>query len=540
MSDRTIEEKQVGRLNGTFWRNLALLTYSAAALAAGILVAWKLYWPLGVTGLALALGAVVGARFIERRREREHAWDKSDLSYKDELTGLPNRRLFLKELRECLSLPLESGKYTALFFIDLDHLKGINDALGHVIGDLFLQEMSARLRQCLGARGTLARFGGDEFTYLLNDVESRQGVILVAQEIMKQFDRELEVRGHEIWASTSMGIVMVGMPRPGADDLLSMADAALYNAKQQGRGQYVLFEPNLPRPTPRSISLDAEMRAALVRDQMVLHYQPIVSLARMEMTGLEALIRWNHPLHGLLSPNEFINLAEESGMIKAIGAWVIESASERISAWQELYGGSLTMGVNLSALQLRQSDLLTEIAATTKKCGLQPGSLQLEITERNLLQDDERTLEALAELRRAGFRIAIDDFGVGYSSLSYLQRFEVDTLKLDQSFIAKLTRRGEALVMGIIQLGHSLGMNVLAEGIEDHEQLEFLLAAGCDEGQGFLLGRPMDEKSLIQQLTSRGTQIVLPRALKGEEPELAPSRLIGTAGELAPRPVGSR
>jgi len=373
--------------------------------------------------------------------------------------------------------------------------------------DRFLQEISRRLQSCVPDGAILARFGGDEFTLLLN-VKRREEVIDLAQKMMSQFDEDVVIMGNKIWANTSIGIAMVSMPRPSADDLLSMADAALYNAKAQGRGQYVLFEPNLPRPTPQSLSLDADIRRALERRQLVLHYQPVVRLQDLRIVGFEALIRWQHPTYGLLSPAEFIPVAEESGLIKSLGAWCIDAACERISSWRGLYSDELTMSVNLSALQFRQKDMLEHIAAAASRAGLVPGALRLEITESVLMRDDLHTVEVLERLRDLGFAIAVDDFGIGYSSLSYLKTFRVDALKLDQSFLTDVEdERTRALVRGATQLGHSLGVTVVAEGIETEEQLDLVIEAGCDEGQGYLLGRPIDEKKVIE-LLSNGSDLV--------------------------------
>jgi EAL domain-containing protein (putative c-di-GMP-specific phosphodiesterase class I) len=295
------------------------------------------------------------------------------------------------------------------------------------------------------------------------------------------------------------------MPRPRPDEFLAMADAALYNAKSQGRGRFVLFEPNMPTPNPGSLSLDADIRSALGRKQLELFYQPVMRLADLQVVGMEALLRWNHPQYGLVSPKDFIPLAEETGVIKSLGRWIAEEACERISGWQGLYGDSLTMSINLSALQFRQKDTLGEILEATARAGLKPGSLQLEITETVLLSEDAQTAKNLADLRARGFKIALDDFGVGYSALSYLKKFEIDTLKLDQSFLSDLNEpRTLALVSGIVQLGHALGMKIVAEGIEDEERLEFVRRIGCDEGQGYLLSRPLDEKGMIDFLTSAG------------------------------------
>ena len=479
-------------------------------VAAGWVVS-TLTTPIALLVLVPMFVLLLAGRHFDRRAVELSQRREDDHARLDALTGLPNRRAFLEELRACLETPLEPGHFTAVFFIDLDRFKGINDALGHMAGDRFLLEISSRLQNCLGDRGLLARFAGDEFTLLFNNASGRQEVIDLAQQLMAQFNEDVEINGHKIWASTSMGIAMVGMPRPPADEFLSMADSALYNAKAQGRGQFVLYEPNLPRPTPRSLSLDADIRTAVEKGELELCYQPVVDLAQLQIVGLEALVRWRHPRYGLLSPNEFISLAEETGVIKYLGLWVVNEACKRLSAWQGLYGDKLGMSVNLSALQFRQKELLAEIAAASARSGLEPRALQLEITESLLLKDDFQTQQTLRDLRETGFRIAVDDFGVGYSSLSYLKRFDIDTLKLDQSFLSELSEpRSQALISGTVQLGHSLGMKVVAEGIENADELNFLRKVGCDEGQGYLLCKPLDERQLIDYFTHHGRAIVLP------------------------------
>jgi EAL domain-containing protein (putative c-di-GMP-specific phosphodiesterase class I) len=374
-----------------------------------------------------------------------------------------------------------------------------------MVGDRFLIEISRRIEGCIPDDAIFARFAGDEFTLLLPCVQSRTEVVAVAQEIMRQFETEIDVNGHRLWANTSIGIAMVASPRPSSSDLLSMADAALYHAKAQGRGKFILFEPTLPIPNPKSMSLDADIRMAVEKRQLILHYQPIFDMKHLQIVGLEALIRWEHPQLGLLRPDTFIHLAEETGVIKTIGEWVIDTACERLSAWQGLYGDDLTMSVNLSALQIRQRDILTHIAGASSRTGILPGSLQLEITESVLVEDQDQMASMLAELRGLGFAIVIDDFGVGYSSLSYLRHFEIDALKLDRSFLAGINdRRGEALTRAAIQLAHSLEAVVIAEGIERHEHIEFLQEAHCDFGQGYLLGRPMTERQLLEHVTING------------------------------------
>ncbi|HLF79109.1 MAG TPA: EAL domain-containing protein [Dehalococcoidia bacterium] len=458
---------------------------------------------LGVCAVCLAVSGLIAGKIGDARRNKEWQEQVIDGSLRDDLTGLPNRRSFLEHLRTTLAAPLARDGHTAVFFIDLDNFKTINDTLGHSAGDQVLLEIATRLRRVLPGEHVLARMGGDEMTILAKEVTSREELVELAQRLMQVFGRPIPIRGEEVWVNGSIGIVMAPMPRPTADDFLAMADTALYNAKSLGKGQYVLFEPNLPRPTRRPLSLDADLRAAVQRDQMALYYQPIVDLRTMRVAGFEALIRWKHPRHGLLSPKEFIPLAEESGIIRTLGSWIIEKGCEQISVWQSLSGVPLTVSINLSVLQFRQRDILSHLAQTSARAGLSPGTIQLEITESILMQNDPGTHKNLQELHAMGFGIAVDDFGVGYSSLGYLKSFDVDVLKLDQSFLSDLDDpKSEALLRGAINLGRSLEVTVIAEGIENEKQLEIVRNAGCHQGQGYLLGMPMPEREVTDLLLS--------------------------------------
>ena len=345
--------------------------------------------------------------------------------------------------------------------------------------------------------------GGDEMALLMPEVQGRQEVIEMANAVMEQFSEPVVINGENVWANASVGIVMTGRPRPSADDLLMMADTALYQAKSKGKGQYVLFEPNMPTPVTRSPSLDADLRAAIANQEFVLHFQLIFNLGNLSIDGFEALIRWDHPRYGLLGPAEFVPLAEETGLIRALGDWIIERSFKQISIWQDLSSRPLTLNINLSALQFRQRDMLSHFWRTSTGAGLQPNGIVLEITESFFLQDDEITRMNLTGLQDMGFGIAIDDFGVGYSSLSYLKRHRIDVLKVDQSFLEEPEDpRSKALLEGVIQLAQSLNIGVIAEGIETEEQLKLLQTLGCEHGQGFMLSTPLTENEVMEWLVS--------------------------------------
>ncbi len=490
---------------------------------------------LGITAVCLVSAGLIGGRMVEAASRRQALRAAFLSSCRDDLTSLPNRRLFLQELNESLARPLSRDGQTCVFFIDIDNFKTINDTLGHTAGDRVLIEISSRLRQVLPPEHTLARMGGDELTILAHEVPDRQCVVALAQSLMDVFSRPVIVGGDEVWVNASMGIVVAAMPRPGPDDLLSMADTALYSAKRHGKGQFIIFEPNLPRPTRLQLSLDADLRSAVARNELVLHFQPIADLKTMTVAGFEALIRWQHPRYGLLPPKDFIPLAEESGLIRSLGSWIIERGCEQISVWQSLSGTPLVLSLNLSVLQFRQKDILAHLAASSARAGLQPGTLQLEITESILIQNDPTTLKTINDLHSQGFGIAVDDFGVGYSSLGYLKSFDVDVLKLDQSFLSDMEDpRSEALLRGAIELGKSLDVTVLAEGIETEHQLKVLREAGCHQGQGYLLGKPITEKQV--------TELLLSGALlwsRDSEKEASPTNLREPLYWNAPQTKGS-
>ena len=461
--------------------------------------------------LLVVLCVLTAAAIFERVSYKRRLRSGDALSHIDELTGLPNRRLFQEELRSNLARPPIGDEILVIFFMDLDRFKTINDTFGHSVGDQFLRAVGSRLQAATPPGSLLARFGGDEFTLLLNTAQTRDEVMLLAQEIMELFEEPVKVRNQELWANASLGIVFADAPGMKADDLLSKADTALYHAKAQGRGRFVVYEPDMPPPSAELPSLAGDLRMALSNKEFVIHYQPLVDLSAMKIRGFEALVRWNHPRMGMIPPGVFIPLAEESGIIRSLGSWMIASACEQVAAWNHIYGEDLSLSLNLSALEFRQRNLVSHLATTVNSFGMKPEAIEIEITESILMEDDKRTEANLTEMRKQGFRIAIDDFGVGYSSLSYLKRFEVDTLKIDRSFLSDLDNpRSAALVRGTIALGHDLKMQIVAEGIETPEQLQFMIDAGCDLGQGYLLGKPKDEKVLSEILSFDGLQITIP------------------------------
>jgi len=460
---------------------------------------WSLWEPAAIV-FAIGLTGLIIARQAERLLNRKRIAEAAELAMQDELTGLPNRRAFMDQLKAALA---KEDKLPAVLFLDLDRFKIINDTLGHAAGDRFLVAVAERLSESVDGNGILARFAGDEFTVVVEDAEEASVPCRLAEQILTNLNRPLTIDGHEVWPNASIGIALACVPKPSADELLSRADVALYQAKLRGRGRYVLLMPNSPVPSARQLSLESELRTAIELDQLRLLYQPIIDLRSLRVTGFEALVRWAHPRFGMLPPDDFIPLAEETGLIRALGDWILGVACRQTKEWQDLYGQSFAVSINLSALQFRTLSFLPDLSRVLWTTGVGRSAVQLEITETALMEDEEATLRNLEELKRLGVKVAIDDFGIGYSSLSYLRRFDVEYLKIDQSFVRDCAdERTYSIIEAVVTLGHSLGMTVTAEGIETADQLARLSAAGCDLGQGFHLGRPLEDDEINRMLAS--------------------------------------
>lgn len=416
-------------------------------------------------------------------------------AHHDPLTGLPNRALFNQRLADALASQMGAGgELVAVLFLDLDRFKQINDTLGHHVGDLLLSAVGDRLRACLRPEDTVARLGGDEFTVFLEGIRSAADAERVAARVLRNLSNAFAAGEHELFVTASIGIA-IGVPsldRPA--DLLRNADVALYRAKDDGRARYVLFEAGMIGNTPERFSLEADLWRAIQRGEFFLAYQPQVALANGQLIGMEALVRWRHPSRGLISPAEFIPLAEESGLILQIGRWVLGEACRQGTIWQSQFPDThLSVSVNLSARQFRDPHLEREIAQTLRRTGLQPSRLILEITETVVMDQAERTSETLHKLKALGIQIAIDDFGKGYSSLGYLKHFPIDTLKIDREFVAGLGQNAgdSAISRAVTSLAQAFGLSVVAEGIERSEQLNQLRLLGCEFGQGFFFSPPL-------------------------------------------------
>ena len=417
----------------------------------------------------------------------------------DAMTGLLNRASFTE--RVTAALAARAGRKVAVLFIDLDHFKVVNDSLGHALGDELVTTISQRLRDALRGGHVVARFGGDEFVVLVSNLLDEEAAITVARRLLAAVAEPVPLNTQEVFVTASIGIAIAGEDDT-AGTLLRHADAAMYHAKGTGRARAVMFEPGLQGSAVAALRTGTDLHRALERDELVVHYQPITNLRSGHVVGFEALLRWNHPERGLVPPREFIPLAEDTGLIVPIGAWMLETACRQIVHWQSMRvvegaPGKLSINVNLSPRQLADPVLPRTVARILHDTGVDPGLVCLELTE-NALMHAASAAEALASLRRLGVHISIDDFGTGWSSLSYLKRFPVSALKIDHSFIEGLGRDLEdtSIVEAIVTLAHALGLTAVAEGVETSTQLETLRVIGCDEAQGFLLGRPLPAEQI--------------------------------------------
>jgi diguanylate cyclase (GGDEF)-like protein/PAS domain S-box-containing protein len=420
----------------------------------------------------------------------------------DSLTGLPNRNMFGDELERTLAKARRGGSRFALFFIDLDRFKNINDSLGHGAGDQLLKVMAERLRGLLRESDLVARLGGDEFVVLLDGAVEASALAHVARKALAAIAEPVQIQARCFQVTGSIGISLY--PDDGADaaTLLRHADAAMYLAKDQGKNTFQFYTAQLALHSAQQFALEADLRAAIDRDELQLHYQPKVQVDSGALVGIEALLRWRHPQRGLLAPGEFIALAEDCGLIVPIGHWVLRAACRQVRAWRDAGCAVPRCAVNLSARQLVSETLVDEVADALATWQLDAGALEVEITESVLMADPERANRTLQGLHALGVHIAIDDFGTGYSSLAYLKRFPAQTVKIDRSFVSGLPddRDDAAITQAVVAMAHSLALEVVAEGVETAAQLDFLRRLGCDGAQGYLIGRPMPAAQLQRQL----------------------------------------
>ncbi|HEY2142048.1 MAG TPA: EAL domain-containing protein [Solirubrobacteraceae bacterium] len=424
------------------------------------------------------------------RRQEELAF----LATHDALTGLPNRTLILDRVEQMLVRSRRSQAPVAALFIDLDNFKTINDTLGHGAGDELLRAVASRLQGVVRDIDALGRLGGDEFVIVAEGMSLAAGPELIAERLLDALKQPFELNGPDkgrLTVTASVGIA--AGDRASAEELLRDADIAMYRAKWDGKNRYVVFESGMQDAVQSRMELEMDLREALPNEEFFLVFQPTFDLRTMSPTGMEALIRWNHPARGVVQPDDFVPLLEETGMIEEVGKWVLRESCRQGAAWHAA-GYPVGIAVNVSALQLDKDEFVTDIADALHDSGLPAGALTIEITETTLMSHAEETAVRLTAVKQLGVRIAIDDFGTGYSSLAYLQRFPVDALKIDRSFIARVTRdnEGETLIRTLVQLGKSLSIETLAEGIEQARELDLLKDEQCDSGQGFLFARPLD------------------------------------------------
>jgi diguanylate cyclase (GGDEF)-like protein len=428
-------------------------------------------------------------------------------AFRDPLTNLPNRALFMDRLSHGLTRAQRRHEHLAVLFLDLDRFKVVNDTLGHAVGDQLLVEVSRRLTSALRPGDTVARLGGDEFGVLLEDVADAETAVTVAVRIEESLGQPYRFEGREVFVTASIGIALSSAKLGLPEEILRDADLAMYHAKAKGKARHEVFDGSMSAPALDRMDLEMDLRSAISRHEFRLHYQPILRLDTGKITEVEALIRWQHEKRGLLQPDEFIGLTEETGLIVPIGQWVLSEACKQARTWQLEYPTTppLVMSVNLSSKQFQNPKLVEEIREALDESGLAPSCLKLEITETTVMQDAPVTLTKLNELKELGVRLAIDDFGTGYSSLGYLKRFPVDTLKIDRSFVKGLSPDGgdSAIVRAVVTVAKSLNMDVTAEGVETEGQLAEVTALGCDRAQGFLFARPVSAERVAPLLASR-------------------------------------
>ncbi len=442
------------------------------------------------------------ARNITERKQAEY--EIQQLAYYDTLTGLPNRALFRDRLNQALAQASRDSRQVGVLFLDLDRFKEVNDTLGHSTGDELLKAVAGRLENCMRRSDTVSRLGGDEFVLSLSSMTLDEDIATIAQKIQNALAEPLLIDGQELFSTCSIGIAIYPTDGEDVDTLLKNADIAMYQAKEQGRNNYQFFSRETNVKAVERLLLETSMRHALERNEFFLYYQPQVNLITGRIIGMEALLRWRHPDLGLLSPAKFIPLAEESGLIIPIGEWVLRAACARTKAWQDAGGLPLRVAVNLSGYQFRQSNLVEMVEEVLGETGLDPRCLELELTESAIMDSPERAAMTLRRLKELGLSLAIDDFGTGYSSLSHLKQFPLDRLKIAQFFVRDITTNPDdaAIAEAIIAMAHSLKLQVIAEGVEQRDQMDFLLSRGCEEMQGFCFSRPVSEETFTEMLSA--------------------------------------
>lgn len=471
-------------------------------------------------------GIIVALRDITERKDLEQAL--AHQAFHDALTGLPNRRLFIDGVERALARSTSHGTPLAVMFLDLDNFKIVNDSLGHPVGDQLLKAVTERIQDCLRRKDVLARLSGDEFAILVEGLDGVEDVERLASRIQQQMRRPFQIGDRELFAGLSIGIVLNEPAHTCANDLLRDADLAMYRAKSNGKGRCAVFHRTMNTRITERLSLETSLRGALERGELAVYYQPVVDLSTGVIVGCEALARWLHPERGVVQPGDFIPLAEETGLIVPIGAWILEEACRQAERWKREHNLSLRVSVNVSPRQFESPDFVDTVTRTLAETGLPLHHLKLELTEGVLMRDVGLAVARLRELEEMSVQIAVDDFGTGYSSLAYLRQFTVSQLKIDRAFIARIGADplDDAMTRSVITLAHNLGMQVVGKGIETAEQKAFLQAEGCDLGQGYYFSPPLPsqlvETLLLPDPAVHGRPTVVPRT-PGQRTERAVS-----------------
>lgn len=465
---------------------------------------------------ASALEGVV----IDVTEQRQAQDQLHNLANYDRLTGLPNRLSFLDLLRHALERDDRAAMGVGVAMLDLDHFKQVNESLGHDLGDQLLKAIADRLLHCLRkgdfvAREredhsrTVARQGGDEFLIMLSDMHEAHYVARVARRIIEAFARPFPVGGQEIYITPSIGIAMSSCNAVEGEKMIRQAEIAMYNAKRRGRNNFQFFDGSMQSAVQRRFEMERSLRKALSRDELVLYYQPLVNAQTRAFVGVEALLRWDHPKRGLLAADEFVPLAEETGLIVPMGRWVLRTACEQLGRWRKQGVGPIRMSVNLSPREIRAAGFLVSLAQTLEETDTPPEWLELELTERGVMQNDRETLDTLRRIKEMGVRLAVDDFGTGHTTFHYLKHFPLDTLKIDKSFTRGIAsdQKDAAITLALLAMAHRLRLNVVAEGVENEAQMSFLGDNHCDQVQGFLFGKPIPARRLTAMLRDRHSSV---------------------------------
>ncbi len=450
------------------------------------------------------IGVIGHVRDLTERKRAEQEIEYQ--AYHDALTGLANRRLFQEHLTLAVALAQRKQGLLAVLFLDLDHFKVVNDSLGHTIGDTLLKVVAMRLKAHVREGDVIARVGGDEFTVVLQELKKKEDIPAIAQKVLRAIADPIDVDGHHLYVTTSIGIAVYPEDGADAETLLKNADNAMYRAKSDGRNTYEMSTEEMSRTMQERLTLESGLHQAMERSEFEVYYQPQIDIHSMKIVGMEALLRWRHPEKGIMTPGSFLSVAEERGFIVLIGDWVLRTACMQAKMFRDAGYPEFRVAVNLSPRQFREATMVDSIESALRLSGLDPHCLELEITESVAMENVDLTVKQLSRLRRTGISIAIDDFGMGHSSLSYLKRFPIDALKIDRNFVEDLPERHEdaAIVRSVIELAQGLNLRVVAEGVETKPQLDFLRAQNCREVQGFYFGFPVPPIEFQKLLTVEG------------------------------------